>query len=72
MPPDVLFFSITKLYSRIVLNKISPENLLLYRQVEKNLKKQCKIKADIIYLKTYLENTLHDAPVSIYIFYILF
>ena len=51
MSPDLCIYAITRMYSRIVLRKISQVKLLLYRQVERNFKKLMKIKADITYLK---------------------
>ena len=49
MNSEVLCFAISKLYSRVVLRKLSYEQFSIYRVVERNCKKLSKINADIIY-----------------------
>ena len=44
MNNSVIFYPITIFYSRIVLNKISPEQRIQYRNVEKDFKKLKKLK----------------------------
>ena len=53
-----LIYAVTKLYSRIVLNKLSPSACQIYRNVERNFKKSMKTKADIKYLQFCASNQL--------------
>ena len=50
---DVFLYSICHLFSRIVLKKISPNQLCEFRNVERNHNKVIKINADINYHEKY-------------------
>ena len=45
MPTSSYFFAVTRFYSRIVLGKLSPEQISTYRRVERNFKKISFISA---------------------------
>ena len=47
----ILLYAVCILYSRIVLCKLKPPELVVYRKVEKLAKKVVKLEADITYLE---------------------
>ena len=52
----ILLYAVCILYSRIVLCKLKPPELVVYRKVEKLAKKVVKLEADITYLKMKWKN----------------
>ena len=46
----VVFLSICKFYSRIILNKINPEIKIIFRSLEKSSHKCEKLNADLLFL----------------------
>ena len=58
MNKTIFLFSLAMLYSRIILKKLTHDRLIMFRNVEKNLKKFMKNKADISYLEFCSSNRL--------------
>ena len=54
----ILLYAVCILYSRIVLCKLKPPELVVYRKEEKLAKKVVKLEADITYLECCATNQL--------------
>ena len=50
MNSEVLYFAISKLYSRVVLRKLSYEQFSIYRVVERNFKKIIRVPSILYFV----------------------